>query len=139
MNRKLKNQLYEILDKEYYLYNFGIQNDKVINFLHKNMHIYIKEKNKPKLMELFNNFIVLGKVDLEKKFNMTMGEIIYEQKSRMEDWDIIFSNLIGGFQHIFKKYIGYQKKLYMNKSLNDFKKLIIRPKTGIRDIKTYRG
>ena len=139
MNIKLKNHLYEILDKEYFLYNFGIQNDKVINFLHRNMHIYIQEKNKQNLMQLFNNFVVLGKINLEEKFNMTMNEMVFMQKSRMEDWDIIFSNLTGGFQHIFKKYIAYEKKLNINKSLNDIKKIQLRPKTGVINVKTYRG
>ena len=139
MNIKLKNQLYEILDREYYLYNFGIENDRVINFLHKNIHIYTQEKNKTKLLQLFNAFVVLGKIDLQKKFNMTMDEMIFVQKSRIEDWDIIFANLTGGFQHIFKEYIGHEKKLIFNKSLNDMKKIYLRPKSGLNDVKTYRG
>ena len=139
MNIKLKNQLYEVLDKEYYLYNFGIENDRVIDFLHKNIHIYTQEKNKTKLLQLFNTFVVLGKIDLQKKYNMTMNEMIFVQKSRIEDWDIIFANLTGGFQHIFKEYIGHEKKLIFNKSFNDMKKIYLRPKSGLDSVKTYRG
>ena len=139
MNNELKIQLYEILDKEYYLSNFGIENDKVINFLQKNMHIYIVEKNKKKLLQLFNTFVVLGKIDLKKKFNMTMNELIYAQKSRIEDWSVIYANLIGGFQHIFKKNFRHEKKIYSNKSLNNLKTIKLRPKTGISNIKTFRG
>lgn len=103
------------------------------------MHIYVQEKNKQKLLQLFNTFVVLGKIDIEKKFGMSMNEIIYLQKKRIEDWDIIYSNLIGGFHHIFKNYIGYEKKILLNKSSNDEKMKKIRPKTGLFNVKTYRA
>ena len=129
MNIKLKIHLYEILDKEFFLNNFGFEKDKVISFLHKNMHIYVYEKNKQKLLQFFNTFVALGKIDLKQKFNMTMNEIILMQKSRMEDFDIIFSNLIGGFHHIFKKYMKTEKKICLAKSFIDINKL--RPQTNV--------
>ena len=138
MNSKLKVHLYEKLDREFFLVNFGFDKDKVLNFLHKNMHIFVYEKNKQKLLQFFNVFIALGKIDLKQKFNMTMNEIILLQKSRMEDFDIIYSNLIGGFHHIFKKYMQTEKLISSVKSLIDINKL--RPQTGteIINMKTHK-
>ena len=132
MNVQLKNCLYEKLDREYYLFNFGIGNDKVIDFLQKNIHLYVYQKNKQKLLQLFTTFVVLGKIDLKKKFNMTMNELINVQRSRLEDFDIIFSNLIGGFNHIFRNYIHHEKNLDLTNNNIDKNKLKLRPKTGIR-------
>ena len=137
MNTKLKFRLYEILDKEYFLNNFGFEKDKVINFLHKNMHIYVYEKNKQKLLQFFNTFVALRKIDLKQKFNMTMNELILSQKSRMEDFDIIFSNLIGGFHHIFKKYMKTEKKIYLAKSFIDINKLRPQSSLELNNIKTH--
>lgn len=139
MSNKLKNKLYLKLDKEYFFFNFGIENDKVVNFLQKNMPIYIQENNKHKLLQLFNSLVVLGKIDLKKKFGMTMNEMINVQKSRIEVWDTIFSNLIGGFQHIFKNSIDAEKNLYLNKTLNNENKVKLRPKTGINNMNTIKG
>ena len=138
MNTVLKKQLYELLDNEYYLYKYGLKNDKVINFFHKFMYIYVQEKNKKKLLELSNAFVFLEKIDLKSKFNMTMEEMIYSQKIRIEEWDIIFRNLNGGMQ-FFKNFNEHEKKLDLNKSLNDFKILKLRLKTGTNNIMTYRG
>ena len=138
MNAKLKTLLYEILDSEYYLVNFGLEKDKVVNFLHKNMGIYIYEKNLEKLLNLFNVYITLGKVDLKKKFNMTMNQMIFLQKSRMEDFDVIFSNLTGGFFHIFKNYMLTEKKLYFDKPTLNTNKLKTFRGNDMNSIKTYR-
>ena len=140
MNIKLKSHLYELLDSEYYLLKFGIENDKVINFLHKNMSIYVYEKNLEKLLNLFTIYLALGKIDLEKKFNMTMKQIIFLQKSRMEDFDIIFSNLTGGFFHIFKTYMQTEKKIYFGNPTIDINQLKTAAKVNNMDFsKTYRG
>ena len=142
MNAKLKTLLYEILDSEYYLLNFGLEKDKVVNFLHKNMSIYVYEKNLEKLLNLFTVYITLGKVDLKKKFNMTMNQIIFLQKSRMEDFDVIFSNLTGGFFHIFKNYMQAEKKsekkLYFSKPTLNINKLKALRRNDMNLIKTYR-
>ena len=125
MNSKLKTNLYEILDKEYYLINYGKTNDKVMNFLQKNIHIYVKEHNKVKLVKLFQTFIVLGKINLKEQFNMTMNEILYTQKRRIEKFDIIFANLAGAFNHIFSKYYAYETKMILSKSLIGKNKMIL--------------
>ena len=138
MNAKLKSFIYEILDSEYYLLNFGLEKDKVIHFLHKNMGIYVYEKNLEKLLNLFKVYIALGKIDLKKKFNMTMNQIIFLQKTRMEDFDIIFSNLTGGFFHIFKNYIQTEKKTYFSKPVLNINKLKTIKENDMDFIKTYR-
>ena len=119
MNSKLKTNLYEYLDKEYYLIKFGISNDNVMKFLQKNMNMYVRDNNKVKLIELFQTFIFLGKINLKKKYNMTMNEIIYVQKRRIEKFDIIFSNLVGAFNNIFKKYYTNENKISFSTSINN--------------------
>ena len=104
MNSKLRNNLYEILDNEFYFVKFRKINDRVMVFLQKNMHIYVRENNKDKLFEVFNTFLILNKIDLKKEFGMSMRELIHSQKLRIEAFDTIFSNLVGAFSYIFKKY-----------------------------------
>ena len=128
MNLKIRTNLYENLDKEYYFINFGTENDKVMNFLQKNMNLYVRDNNKIKLLELFNTFLVLGKINLKKKFNMTMNEIIYIQKKRIEKFNIIYGNLVGAFRHIFKKYYINENivsnRINKSQSLKEIKKQI---------------
>ena len=118
MNSKLKTNMYEILDKEYYFVNFGKTNDRVVEFLQKNMHIYVKENNKVKLVELFQTFIALAKINLKQQFNMSMNEMLYTQKRRIEKFDIIFANMTGAFNHIFGKYFTHEHKTSYSASNN---------------------
>ena len=131
MNSKLRNNLYVVLDNEYYFINFGLKNDRVMKFLQKNMHMYVRENNKEKLVELFQSFLFLGKIDLKKKFNMNMNELLYVQKRRIEKFDVIFASIIGAFSHIFKKYFNKPKKLYFS---NSTKKNNSKSNTNIKEI-----
>ena len=103
MNAKLRGIIYEILDKEFFEVKYHKKNDKVMQFLHKNMDIFIRDNNKEKLMEIFHTFIVLNKMNLKKEYNMTLSQLVFEQKRRIETFDKIFSNLVGSFNNIFKQ------------------------------------
>ena len=103
MNSKLRSIIYEVLDKEFFEIKYHKKNDKVMVFLHKNMSIFIRDNNKEKLMEIFHTFIILNKMNLEKEYNMTLNQLVFEQKRRIEMFDKIFSNLVGSFNHIFKQ------------------------------------
>ena len=127
----LKDTLYKILNRDYFLINFGISEDKVITFLEKNMNIYVQDNNRIKLLHLFKVFVILRKIDLKKKFNMTMEQIISIQKSRIEDFNTIYANLIGSFQNIFKKYIKNEKIHILEKSLSDTNKLTLQSKPDL--------
>ena len=125
MNIKLRNNLYEKLDKEYFFVTFGKEDDKVMNFLQKNIHLYVRDNNKIKLVELFNTFLVLGKINLKKIYNMTMNEMIHIQKRRIEKFNIIFANLVGAFNHIFKKYYNNENiRMKLSRSLKELKKQV---------------
>ena len=103
MNSKLRGIIYEILDKEFFEIKYHKSNDKVMMFLHKNMEIFIRDNNKDKLMENFHTFIVLNKMNLKKEYNMTLSQLVFEQKRRIETFDKIFNNLVGSFNNIFKQ------------------------------------
>lgn len=136
MNSKLRTTLYEILDREYFYVKFEKPNERVITFLQKNMNIYVRENNKSKLLEVFYHFLVLGKIDLKKSFNMTMQEMVHIQKRRIEKFDAIFANIVGAFNHIFKKYFNdeieisfadtliEQNKIRLSQNLKEIKKQI---------------
>ena len=102
MNSKLRGIIYEILDKEFFEIKYHKKNDKVMLYLHKNMDIFIRDNNKDKLMENFHTFLVLNKMNLKKEYNMTLSQLVFEQKRRIEMFDKIFSNLVGSFNNIFK-------------------------------------
>ena len=103
MNSKLRGIIYEILDKEFFEIKYHKRNDKVMLYLHKNMDIFIRDNNKDKLMENFHTFIVLNKMNLKKEYNMTLSQLVFEQKRRIETFDKIFNNLVGSFNNIFKQ------------------------------------
>ncbi len=73
------------------------------------MDTYVRDNNKEKLNENFSTFIELNKKDLQKEFQKNMRELIHEQRRRIETFDIIFSNLIGAFYHIFKEYFSNEQ------------------------------
>ena len=106
MNSKLRGIIYEVLDKEFYFVKYHKVNDRVMMFLHKNMTIFVRDNNRGKLVELFHTFLVLNKMNLKKEYNMTLDELVYEQKRRIEAFDRIFSNLVGAFNHIFRQYFA---------------------------------
>jgi serine/threonine protein phosphatase PrpC len=104
MNLKLRGIIYESLDKEFYCEKYGNDKDKIMYFLQKNIDMYVRDNNKQKLIENFETFITLNKIDLKKELGFNMNQLIHEQKRRIETFDIIFSNLVGAFSHIFKNY-----------------------------------
>ena len=103
MNSKLRSIVYEILDKEFFENKYHKKNDKVMMFLHKNMDIFIRDNNKDKLIEIFKTFIVLNRMNLKKLYNMTLNQLVFEQKRRIETFDRIFCSLVGSFNNIFKQ------------------------------------
>ena len=126
MNSKLRGIMYELLDKEFYYVKYGKVDDKVMVFLHKNINIFVRDNNKERFMELFHTFVVLNKTNLKKEYNMTLDELVFEQKRRIEAFDRIFSNLVGAFNHIFKKYYAEElpnitKKMRKNSMMKNFK------------------
>ena len=102
MNSKLRGIVYEVLDKEFFFVKYHKKNDKVMMFLHKNMNIFVRDNNKEKLMELFYTFIILNRMNLKIEYNMSLNQLVQEQKRRIETFDKIFNNLVGSFNHIFK-------------------------------------
>ena len=50
-------------------------------FLHKIMDIFINDKN------------VLNRMNLKKLYNMTLNQLVFEQKRRIETFDRIFNSL----------------------------------------------
>ena len=126
MNSKLRSIIYELLDKEFYFVKYGKTNDKVMMFLHKNINIFVRDNNKERLMELFHTFLVLNKTNLKKEYHMTLDELVFEQKRRIEAFDRIFSNLVGAFNHIFRPYFAQElpnltKKMRKKSGVKNFK------------------
>ena len=103
MNSKLRDIIYEVLDREFFEIKYHKKNDKVMQFLHKNMEIFIRDNNREKLMEIFYTFITLNRLNLKKEYNMNLNQLVFEQKRRIEVFDKIFNNLVGSFNGIFKK------------------------------------
>ena len=126
MNSKLRSILYEFLDNEFYFVKYKKKNDKVMQFLHKNINIFVRDNNKERLMELFHTFLVLNKTNLKKEYHMTLDELVFEQKRRIEAFDRIFSNLVGAFNHIFRPYFAQElpnltKNMRKNSGVKSFK------------------
>ena len=126
MNSKLRGIIYEILDKEFYYVKYHKINDKVMMFLHKNINIFVRDNNKERLLELFHTFVVLNKTNLKKEYNMTLDELVFEQKRRIEAFDRIFSNLVGAFNHIFRPYFAEElpnltKRIRRKSNIKNFK------------------
>ena len=140
MNYKLRSNLYDALDNEYYLHNFGVKNDKVMKFLQKNMYLYVRDNNKEKLVERCQIFLFLGKIDLKKKFNLTMNELIYIQKRRIVKFDIIFASLVGAFGLTFKKYFANQNRFSFSNSIkkNKFNQKIKEMEKKIKFLKSSK-
>ena len=123
MNSKLRGIIYEVLDKEFYFFKYHKINDKVMIFLHKNMTIFVRDNNRGKLVQLFHTFIVLNKMNLKKEYNMTLEQLVSEQKRRIEAFDGIFSNLVGAFNHIFKEYYAAEMPVISKKIERNNEKL----------------
>ena len=133
-NFKLRQEIYEYLDKEFYFVKYGKRDDKLMNFLQKNMETYVRKNNKQKLIEDLKTYVNLNKIDVFKEFGLNELEIIHEQKRRIDSFDTIFYNLIGAFSHIFKDYFSennneLDSKKYKpknEKQKSDIKELLIR-------------
>ena len=104
MNSKLKDSIFEKLDNLYYSYKYGITNDKIINFLNRNIDPYVQSDEKNTLISKFENYLIITKINLKKKFNMSMNQLIFEQKRRIKYFNSIFLNIVGAFNQIFKNY-----------------------------------
>ena len=104
MNSKMRQIIYEHLDQKFYYIKYGKVNIKFIQFLNRNMDIYIKSGNKDKLVEKFKGFLMVSRIDLHEYHNMSMNQIIQEQRRRILAFNTIFSNLVGAFNHIFLRH-----------------------------------
>ena len=104
-NFKLRQSMYEYLDQEFYTYKYGKSNDKVMIFLQKNMETYVRNNNKEKLIENFDIFLMLSRINLKEEFGLNQREIIFEQKRRISAFDTIFYNIVGAFKSIFGDYL----------------------------------
>jgi hypothetical protein len=104
MNSKMRQIIYEHLDQKFYYLKYGKVNIKFIQFLNRNMDIYIKSGNKDKLVEKFKGFLMVSRIDLHEYLNVSMEQIIQEQRRRILAFNIIFSNLVGAFNHIFLRH-----------------------------------
>ena len=104
-NFKLRQIIYEYLDQEFYFVKYGKTNNKLMIFLQKNMDTFVRNNNKQKLLEDLKIFVTLNRIDISKEFGLNNLQIIHEQKTRINSFDTIYYNLIGGFSHIFKDYL----------------------------------
>ena len=105
MNNKLKKVIYENLDKKFYFYKYGEKEDKIINFLNRNIEPFIQTGVKKILIEKFQNYLLITKIDLKKRYNKTIYQLIYEQKIRITTFNTAFLNIVGAFNQIFKNYL----------------------------------
>ena len=123
MNSRIRQNIYENLDKKFYFFKYGKINDKTMLFLNRNMELYLNSGNKDKLVEKFNNYLLVSKIDIKESFNMTMNALIQEQKRRIMAFNTIFSNIVGAFDHIFKNYFAEKeitfKQLSHSKSMEN--------------------
>ena len=104
MNSKLKELIFESLDKIYYFYKYGKFDEKIVNFLNKNIEIYVESGEKDILMKKFEHYLLITKTDLYQKYNMSMERFISEQRVRIKCFNTAFLNIVGAFNQIFKNY-----------------------------------
>ena len=133
MNSKMGQNIYENLDKKFYYFKYGLIDNKIMFFLNRNMELYISTGNKDKLIEKFNNYLLVTKIDLKEKFNMSMIDLIQEQKRRILGFNTIYANIVGAFNHIFKNY--FTEKEITFKQLSHSKSMeVIYGKKEIKEI-----
>ena len=119
MNSKLKDRIYENLDTKFYFYKYGEFDEGMINFLNRNMDFYLESGNKDKLIQRLKHYLLINKIDLFKKYNIDMNQLIYDQKRRMTFFNTAFLNIVGAFNQIFKNNLsGGEIKLKRLKSQN---------------------
>ena len=102
MNSKLKQLIYENLDEKFYFYKYGEVDNRIIDFLHRNMELYIQGGNKEILTNDFENYLLISNIDINKQYNMNINQLLYEQKKRVKYFDSAFLNIVGAFNNIFK-------------------------------------
>ena len=104
MNSKIRQNIYENLDKKFYYFKYGKTNNKIMYFLNRNMEFYIKSDSKDKLIEKFNNYLLVTRINLNEEFNVSMTQLIQEQKRRILGFNMIFANIVGAFHNIFNNH-----------------------------------
>ena len=128
MTTKMRQNMYDELNKVFYLRKYNRTNDdKIISFLDKFIHIAVRENNDEKLKDNFSTFLILNNIDSNNCFsNMSMTDLIHEQKRRILIFDAAFSNLCGAFNVIFQKYYYVEQRgnLYNNNNNSKFKKTL---------------
>ena len=128
MTTKMRQNMYDELNKVFYLRKYNRTNDdKIISFLDKFIHIAVRENNDEKLKDNFTTFLILNNIDSNNCFsNMSMTDLIHEQKRRILIFDAAFSNLCGAFNVIFQKYYYVEQRgnLYNNNNNSKFKKTL---------------
>ena len=122
MSTKNRQYIFDELNAWFYKLKYGLNTDnKVVSFLDKKMHIYVRENNYQKLVEMLETFLHLNKIELSTYFgnNMDKYELINEQKNRIVCFDTIFGNFCGAFTIIFNHYftdVGNNNNTMYNKS-----------------------
>ena len=122
MSTKNRQYIFDELNAWFYKLKYGLNTDnKVVSFLDKKMHIYVRENNYQKLVEMLETFLHLNKIELSTYFgnNMDKYELINEQKNRIVCFDTIFGNFCGAFTIIFNHYFtdaGNNNNTMYNKS-----------------------
>ena len=106
MTTKLRQNMYDELNKVFYKRKYNRTNDdKIISFLDKFIHIAVRQNNDNKLKDNFSTFLILNNIDMNNVISgMSMNDLIHEQKRRIQTFDAVFSNLCGAFGAIFQKY-----------------------------------
>ena len=133
MNLKLKKIIYINLDKKYYFYKYGEKDDKIINFLNRNIEPYILSGIKDNLFEKIQNYLLITKIDLKQKYNISIEQLVSEEKLRTKYFNSAFLNIVGSFNQIFSDYYtGNEVKIRPLKSSNSMALLL--SKEGIKNL-----
>ena len=70
------------------------------------MEFYMQSGNKDMLIEKVENYLLINKIDLNKKFHWNINQLIYEQKMRITCFTTAFLNIVGAFNQIFKEHLS---------------------------------
>ena len=126
MTTKMRQNMYDELNKIFYIRKYNRTNDdKIISFLDKFIHIAVRRNNDEKLKDNFSTFLILNNIDSNNCFSdMSMTDLIHEQKRRIQIFDAVFSNLCGAFNVIFQKYYYVEQRGNLYNDNSKFKKTL---------------
>lgn len=124
MSTKTRKTLFDYFNNAFFLHKYGLSDDnKVISFLEKNLSFYVRENNLAKLRLKVEGYLHLAKLNFKDYFsNITLVELLTEQKFRLLSFDTVFGNICGGFNAILKEYFIENKE---NRDAHEKMKLIL--------------